>query len=71
MIISVFDRVENIVGRGENAKYQHFLLFPQCFEKASLPDTLKGVIMWEWIKVLCKTRSDFLYSVDYKHQTHY
>ena len=23
--------VENIVGKGENAGYQHFLLFPQCF----------------------------------------
>ena len=39
MIISVFDRVENIVGKGEKAGYQHFLLFPQCFEKASFPDT--------------------------------
>ena len=26
-------RVENIVGTGENAGYQHFLLFPQCFQK--------------------------------------
>ena len=25
------ERVENIVGKGENAGYQHFLLFPQCF----------------------------------------
>ena len=24
-------RVEDIVGKGENAGYQHFLLFPQCF----------------------------------------
>ena len=28
-------RVENIVGKGENAGYQHFLLFPQFFQKAS------------------------------------
>ena len=35
MKISVFDRVENIVGKGENAGYQHFLLFQQCFQKAS------------------------------------
>ena len=27
-----FYRVENIVGKGENAGYQHFLLFPQCFQ---------------------------------------
>ena len=30
----VFDRIENIVGKEENAGYQHFLLFPQCFQKA-------------------------------------
>ena len=29
------NREENIVGKGENAGYQHFLLFPQCFQKAS------------------------------------
>ena len=51
MIISVFDRVENIVGKGENAGYQHFLLFPQCFVKASFPDTPKGVIVWEWVNI--------------------
>ena len=28
-------RVENIVEKRENASYQHFLLFPQCFQKAS------------------------------------
>ena len=27
----VFGRVENIVRKGENAGYQHFLLFSQCF----------------------------------------
>ena len=34
MMISLFDRQENIVRKGENAGYQHFLLFPQCFQKA-------------------------------------
>ena len=28
----VLKRVENIVGKGENASYQHFLIFPQCFQ---------------------------------------
>ena len=52
MIISVFDRVENIfLGKEENAGDQHFLLFPQCFEKGSFSDTSKGVIVWEWVKV--------------------
>ena len=35
MIISLFDEIENTVGKGENAGYQHFLLFPQCFPKPS------------------------------------
>ena len=35
MMISLFDRVENNVGKGENADCQHFLLFPWCFQKAS------------------------------------
>ena len=30
----VHDRVENIMGKGENAGGQHFLLFLQCFQKA-------------------------------------
>ena len=29
-----FHRIENIVGKEENAGYQHFLLFLQCFQKA-------------------------------------
>ena len=35
MLIFLFDRVGNIVGKGENADYQHFLLFLQCFTKSS------------------------------------
>ena len=31
MMIFVFNRVETIVGKGENDGYQYFLLFPQCF----------------------------------------
>ena len=42
----VLERVENIVGKGENAGYQHFLLFPQCFQKASLSGSLKVGIVW-------------------------
>ena len=32
----ILGRVENIVRKGENGDYQHFLLFPQCFHKPSL-----------------------------------
>ena len=30
-------RVENTVGNGEIARYEQFLLFPQCFQKACFP----------------------------------
>ena len=32
----VFDKVENVVEKGENAGYQHFLHFPQRFPKTSV-----------------------------------
>ena len=35
------DKVENIVGKGENAGYQHFLHFPLCFQKASFLGSLQ------------------------------
>ena len=34
-------RVKNIVGKGENAGYQHFLLFPQCFQQPTYSGLLK------------------------------
>ena len=36
----VLGKVENVVGKGENAGYQHFLLYPQCFQKASYTESL-------------------------------
>ena len=37
-------RSQNILGKGESAAYQHFLLFPQCFQKASFPGlSVKGL----------------------------
>ena len=45
-VISVCDRVENIVGKGENVCYQHFLLFPQSFRKLSISGSLKLEIVW-------------------------
>ena len=32
-MISVFDRLENILGKGENAGYQDFFLVPKCLQK--------------------------------------
>ena len=38
----VLGRVENIVGKVENAGYQHFILFPQCFQNDSFLGSLKS-----------------------------
>ena len=38
-------RVENVLGKGVNAGYQQFRLFPQCFQKASFSRLLKVVIV--------------------------
>ena len=45
----LFKQVENTVGKGEIARYEQLLLFPQCFQKACFPGASKGVIVWEWV----------------------
>ena len=40
----VLQRVENIMGKGENADYQHFFLCLQCFQK---PSSLKVGMVWQ------------------------
>ena len=45
IVIFVFDLVENIERKGENAGYQRFLLFPQCFQKGFFLGWLKlGIV---------------------------
>ena len=45
LMICLLDRVENSVGKGENAGFQHFLLFLQCFPKPSSFGSLKvGIV---------------------------
>ena len=39
------DRVENIVGKGENAGHQNFLLFQLCLQKP-FSRSLKVEIVW-------------------------
>ena len=43
MEVPLSDRVENIVGKGEIARYEQFLLFPQRFQKLSVVDASKWV----------------------------
>ena len=49
-------QVENTVGKREIARYEQFLLFPQCFQKACFPEASKGVIVWEWVKKMQRNR---------------
>ena len=46
IMISVFDCVENIVEKEENAGFQRFLFFPQCFQKVSFSGSLEVGIVW-------------------------
>ena len=45
-LIFVLAEIENIVGKGENADNQHFLFFPQCFQKDSFSGSLKLGTVW-------------------------
>ena len=47
----LFKPVENTVGKGEIVRYEQFLLFPLCFQKAHFPGASKGVIVWEWVNI--------------------
>ena len=38
--------------KGEIARYEQFLLFPQSFRKPCFPGASKSVIVWEWVNPL-------------------
>ena len=42
----VFNDTENILKKGENAGYQHYLLFQLCLQKCSRLGSLKVRIVW-------------------------
>ena len=44
-VVELPDWEENIVEREEIARYEQFLLFPQCFQKMSVVDASKWVFM--------------------------
>ena len=41
MGIQLSDLLENIVGKEEIARYEQFLLFPQCFQELSVVNSSK------------------------------
>ena len=59
MMISLSDRAENIVRKGENAGYRHFLLFPQCFQKPSISGSLNLGLCGKELKGIFIIRSKF------------
>ena len=48
----VLQRTESMVGKGENAGFQHFLLFPLCFQRPLSWVSLKVGIVWSRVKPL-------------------
>ena len=44
--------VENTMGKGEIVRYEQFLLFPQCFQRACTADTWKPGLVWERVKTV-------------------
>ena len=42
----VLAMVESVLGKGQNSGYQHFVLFPKCFQKPPSSGSLKvGVVL--------------------------
>ena len=50
MEIQLSEWVENIMGKGEIARCEQFLLLPQCFQKLSVVDASKRVSMKKRVK---------------------
>ena len=47
MTVSVFDRVENIVGKEKMLVNSIFFFFPQCFQKSNLSVSLQVGTVWQ------------------------
>ena len=44
--------VENTMGKGEIARNEQFLLFPQSFQKTRTADMYKPGLVWERVKMV-------------------
>ena len=66
MIISVFDRVENIVGKVEIAHYEQFLLSYSVFERLVSQGHQKVSLCRNGLKALEKESHDDPLSLPYK-----
>ena len=59
MMISVFDRAGDNIGMGENAVYQHFLLFQQYFQKSSSRSSKRGNCVIKGYRVILSEMTNF------------
>ena len=74
-LIFVLRRVENIVGKGEYAGYQHFLLFLQCFLKLSFLEVSQVrdcVVMGKVnnlsnLQLISSVTTEILYNIKFSH----
>ena len=44
------DQKQSVELLEQNAGYQHFLLYPQCFQKPSLPWSVRHGMIWKRVK---------------------
>ena len=69
----MMERVENIVVKGENAGYQHFVLFPQFFQKLCFPEVknwdclVKGLGSLTELKILLGQNADLEHFLLFPH----
>ena len=49
---------ENTAGKGEIARYEQFLLFPQCFQKTYTADKCKPGFVWERVNTSASTLTE-------------
>ena len=43
------DGLENTVGKEENDGHEHFIFFPQCFQKPAWHRSYKLLIVWQFL----------------------
>ena len=53
------------MGKGENAGNQHFLFFPQCFQRPSSEGSLQIRIVWQWFKGFFYLFQHKIYTLNY------
>ena len=60
MRVLLLKRVENIVVKGEIARFGQFFLLSQCYQKSSAAEASESIYMWERVKkLLCLQADEF------------